>query len=91
MENTGLEIPLAILLVPYVIFLALFLFYVYFTCRNLLKYGMQGKPLVLFVTIFILGCVVLVLISFLLLSRFDWFANISVENILNPAKTQSIL
>lgn len=68
------QFPVAVLLIPYAIFLLLFCLYSLFNLYHLWRFGLYGYSLYLLILLFVSGSVILAAASLELLIRYDWQA-----------------
>lgn len=78
----GFEISLFWLLIPYTIFLIIFLVYAFFNVYNLIRFGVNAKHLTAVIGVFLLGSLILLSISLGFLARYDWLMKADIISIL---------
>ncbi len=77
-------LPLAVLFIPYALFLILYFFFLFFNIHHLRQYGIKGITSHGIGTIFLLGTVIILGISAVLLSRYNWSQPMDPEPLLAP-------
>jgi uncharacterized membrane protein (UPF0182 family) len=75
------SIPIAVLLIPYALFVVFFLVYGAFTWYHLDRFGVMHGHLQMMRVVFVLGSLVLLAVSALALSRYDWTASVGATEI----------
>jgi len=90
-EFLSLSIPLWWLLVFYGIYLVFFFLYTGFNLYHLLRFGTYGIGLYAITALFLGGTIMLVALSFTLLSPFDWMTGVSVSSIFGDSKNTQFL
>ncbi|OGL66999.1 hypothetical protein A2856_00730 [Candidatus Uhrbacteria bacterium RIFCSPHIGHO2_01_FULL_63_20] len=71
--------PVAVLLLPYLLFLLLYAVYGGFVLYHLTRFGIAGKGLYLTAGGFVIGTTILLLVSAVGLGSFDWSVPMSVD------------
>ena len=71
-ETTSFSLPLAIILIPYGLFLLFILLYSSFTLYHLLRFGVLSRQLIIVIATYIIGCLFILIISGSFLLTFDW-------------------
>jgi len=79
-----LSIPISLLLIPYGLFFAFFLFYATFNTLQLLKFGVRSFQSWLILALFIGLSILVVIMTILRLYAIDWTSNIDLGFPLNP-------
>jgi hypothetical protein len=83
---SAINIPVFVVLIAYAIYLIFYVLYSFFNLFHLIKYGVEGAPLFLIVTIFAAGTIFLVAGSILWLAMFDWTFAIPIDQFLGLFK-----
>ncbi|HCB56308.1 TPA: hypothetical protein DEP26_05090 [Candidatus Uhrbacteria bacterium] len=78
----SLSFPLWFVLIPFVLFFALFLIYNIFNMYHLLRFGVFGFGLYLITTIYTLGTFLLVCVAFFILVQYDWTTSVDLGQLL---------
>lgn len=84
-------IPLAVVLIPFAIFLVIYLFFLYFNCYHIRIYGVHGFWSHALVTLFLLGTIAILGGSLVVLSRYDWNATIDLQHLAAPFANTDVL
>ena len=71
--------PVAVLLLPYIVFLLFYFAYGAFIMYHLLRFGIAGTGMLATVALFIVGTVVLLAVSGIALSGYDWQSPLSIQ------------
>ncbi len=75
----NISAPIAVFLIPYGIFMFIYILYSLFNIYHLIRYGLSGSGLFLLITIFGAGAVLLSAGSIFLLLGFDWNTSIGLQ------------
>ena len=75
------SIPIAVLLIPYALFVLFFMVYGAFTWYHLERFGVMHGHLQLMRVVFVLGSLFLLAVSALALTRYDWTSSVSATEI----------
>lgn len=70
-------LPMAVLLIPFALFLGFYILYSLFNLYHLLRFGLEGIPLLCIILVFLGGSGLLVGGSLFALSQYDWSGEIS--------------
>ncbi|MBI2475609.1 hypothetical protein HYV69_04300 [Candidatus Uhrbacteria bacterium] len=76
------SVPVSIFLIPYGLYMAVFIFYCFFNIYHLIRYGLYGFGLYIIITIFAGGTILLVSGSIFILKEYDWSQPIFLNNII---------
>ena len=87
-DITTFPIPLWSLLVFYSLFLLFFCLYTIFNVYHLVRFGTYGFGLYLITAVFLFGSVVLLAISFTMLSSYDWTTRIPISDYIDTYKSE---
>lgn len=83
-------IPVGILLIPYGLFVFLYLFFVCFNLYHLCRYGTAEWKTEVIIFGYIAGTGLIAYASFVLLSGYDWSAPIDLSKIFGPLTSRVI-
>ena len=72
-------IPISVILIPFGIFMVLYILYSIFNIYHLIKYGIYGFGLYLLTTVFTGGAIILIVLSANFLFGYNWDANFSLD------------
>ena len=85
-----ISFPITYLLIPYGLFLAIFMVYSFFNIYHLMRYGIYNFRLYLISVIFLGGTLFILGSSALVLFGFDWSVSLDLGMILNTDQTNFI-
>jgi hypothetical protein len=75
--------PISVFLIPFGIFMFLYILYSLFNIYHLIRYGIFGKGLYFLITIFSAGAILLSAGSIFILLGFDWGTSIGLQEASN--------
>lgn len=82
----SVHIPLAVLLIPYALFLCYFSFYAFFNLYLLLRFGIYNPVAVFVIIIFSAGSIFLLAASSAFLLSYSWSSPMDFSSIINGVK-----
>lgn len=82
--------PVAILLILFGIFFLIYALYSFFTIYHLLRFGVYGTHLYFVVASYLLVSLVILIISFVALSRYDWTVPLSPSDLFNASQERML-
>ncbi|MEK7665315.1 MAG: hypothetical protein AAB337_00350 [Patescibacteria group bacterium] len=90
MIDLSAGIPLAILLIPYGLFVLLYLFFVSFNLYHLWHYGTADWKTKTIIFCYIAGTVLIAYASFVALSGYNWMTPIDLQEIFSSITSKSL-
>ena len=76
------SIPISIFVIPYLLFVGLTIVLLFFNMHHLRRFGVKGVRAQLLALCFSVGTVILLGVSGIFLSRFDWSQTIDINSIM---------
>ena len=77
----GISFPIGLVLIPFGLFAAVYVFYSAFNLFHLLRFGVSGPVLNLIATVYAFGSIVLLLTTIVSLSRYDFSVSVSLADL----------
>ncbi|MBI2551459.1 hypothetical protein HYV73_03920 [Candidatus Uhrbacteria bacterium] len=87
MQDGQIVIPLAILLIPYLLFVLFYLLYCGLNLHNLVRYGIGSRLLWNIIIVFSVGSLGLLIASMALMASFDWHQALSLQELFSGPAT----
>jgi hypothetical protein len=84
------NLPLAIALIPLLLFLILFAIFSIFNLFHIIHYGASSFGKFLIIAVYVAGTVFLIGSGFITLNKYDWKRPISVSDFFNQEQAQSL-
>lgn len=85
------EIPTAIFLIPYFLFLILFIFFGYFNIYHLQKYALNTLGTHAAILLFLVGSVLIFGATAIILGNYDWMAPLDLSGIKGLFTTHALI
>ncbi len=82
------DFPISFFLIPYAVFIVIFLIFSFFNIYHLLRYGIYNFALYLLSVIYIGGTIFIIGASYILLSDYSWAASFSLDTIIGEPNQQ---
>ena len=90
MINFSEGVPVGVLLIPYGLFVLLYLFFVCFNLYHLWRYGTAEWKTEVIMFCYIAGTGLIAYASFIVLAGFNWTAPIDFKEIFGPLTSQAL-
>ncbi len=85
------SIPIAIFFIPYAIFLVIYGVFLFFNLHHLKLYAAKHVSSQLLASLFLFGTLVILSVSAIVLSRYDWTVAINLEEVTTPLMNRAVI
>ncbi len=82
-----MSFPLWYLLIPYALFLAVTVVFLFINIFHIARFGLQALKTTLVLGLYIISFLSVLAFTSLMLADFDWSAQIELEDIISPSET----